>query len=186
MSEPSWGKYGTWEEAESCIGQIIGESVGVDAVELGSIRRWLEPKEFDCGLHTDAEAAKAAGYDDVVAPNTMVLTYGLPAYWSPDDAPAKLDDEPRQIPIPVIFDVPAPCTLSFASNVDMEFLKPMYLGDRITRRSELVSIQKKELRVGAGAFMTQRDTYTNQHDETVAVVDLTIFRFNPPEGSEGS
>jgi len=181
MSDPSWGKYGTWKEAESYIGKVIGEDVGVDAVELGSIRRWLEPKEFDCALHTDAAAAKAAGYRDVIAPCTTVFSYGLPAYWSPGDPPAAMGDEPRQIPIPVIFDVPAPCTLSFASNIDMEFFEPMVVGDRITRTSRLASIAHKELRVGKGAFMTQEDTYTNQHGAKVAVVMLTIFRFVPPD-----
>ena len=185
MSQPAWGKYGTWEEAESYLGKVIGEDVGVDAIELGSIRRWLEPKEFDCALHTSREAAQAAGYRDVVAPSTMVFSYGLPAYWSPGDAPAKMGDEPRQIPIPVIFDVPAPCTLSFASNIDMEFFEPMIVGDIITRTSLLTSIEHKELRVGKGAFMTQEDTYTNQDGDTVAVVLLTIFRFNPPEREQG-
>lgn len=181
MSEPGWGKFGTWEEAESFLGKVIGEDVGVDAVELGSIRRWLEPKEFDCSLHTDPEAARTAGYRDVVAPSTMVFTYGLPAYWSPGDPYAQIGDKPRQIPIPVIFDVPAPCTLSFASNIDMEFFEPMVVGDRINRTSRLVNIAHKELRVGRGAFMTQEDTYTNQDGAMVAVVQLTIFRFSPPE-----
>lgn len=184
MSQPTWGKYGSWEETEQYLGKVIGDDMGVDAVELGSIRRWLEPKEFDCALHTDASAAKAAGYPDVIAPSTMVFSYGLPAYWSPGDPHAVMGDEPRQIPIPVIFDVPAPCTLSFASNIDMEFFQPMYVGDRITRSSRLVDIKHKELRVGKGAFMTQEDTYTNQDSEKVAVVLLTIFRFVPPDKSE--
>ncbi len=181
MSEPSWGKYGSWEEAESFLGKVIGEDTGADAVELGSIRRWLEPKEFDCALHTDVAVANDAGYRDVVAPNTMVFSYGLPAYWSAGDGHAQMGDEPRQVPIPVIFDVPAPCTLSFASNIDMEFFEPMYVGDTITRISRLASIEHKKLRVGKGAFMAQEDTYKNQNDEIVAVVMLTIFRFNPPK-----
>ena len=184
MSNPVWGKYGSWEEAESFLGKVIGEDVGVDAVELGSIRRWLEPKEFDCALHSDADAARAAGYRDIVAPSTMVFSYGLPAYWSPGDPHAAMGDEPRQIPIPVIFDVPAPCTLSFASNIDMEFFAPMYLGDTIKRTCRLVEIKHKELRVGKGAFMTQEDTYTNQDGEKVAAVLLTIFRFVPPGDEE--
>ena len=186
MSQPSWGKWGSWEDAESHVGQVIGTATGVDAVELGTIRRWLEPKEFDCALHTDASVAKAAGYPDVIAPSTMVFSYGLPAYWAPGDGHAAMGDEPRQIPIPVIFDVPAPCTLSFASNIDMEFFEPMVVGDTITRTSRLVDIKHKELRVGKGAFMTQEDTYTNQNDEKVAVVMLTIFRFVPPEKAGSS
>ena len=185
MSQPSWGKYGTWEEAESYLGKVIGQIHGIDAVELGSIRRWMEPKEFDCAIHMNADAAQAAGYRDVVAPSTMALTYGLPAYWTPGDEQARMGDEPKQIPIPVIFDVPAPCTLSFASNIDMEFFEPLCLGDRVTRTSRLVDIQRKELRVGKGAFMTQEDTYTNQENQTVAVVLLTIFRFVPPTDSKG-
>ena len=184
MSDPAWGKYGTWEEAESFVGKVIGEDLGVDAVELGSIRRWLEPKEFACALHTDPEVARGAGYKDVIAPSTMVFSYGLPAYWAPGDSHAQMGDEPRQIPIPVIFDVPAPCTLSFASNIDMEFFEPMVVGDRITRSSRLASIEHKELRVGQGAFMTQEDTYTNQNGDKVAIVMLTIFRFVPPEKKE--
>lgn len=185
MSELAWGRYGTWEEAESYLGQIIGEDVGVDTVELGSIRRWLEPKEFDCALHTNAAAAKEAGYRDVVAPSTMVFSYGLPAYWSPGDDQAQMGDEPKQVSIPVIFDVPAPCTLSFASNIDMEFFEPMVIGDTIKRTSRLISIEHKELRVGKGAFMTQEDSYTNQNGDKVAQVLLTIFRFVPPEQAEG-
>ena len=92
-----------------------------------------------------------------------------------------MGDEPRQIPITVIFEVPAPCHLSFASNVDVEYHRPMYVGDRISRTSRLVSINRKSLRVGDGAFMRQEDTYTNQRGETVAVVNLDIFRFVAPE-----
>ncbi len=180
MADPAWGKWGTWEETESYLGKVIGVTTGADVVERGTIRRWLEPKEFDCPLHTDDAAARAAGYDGIVAPAAMVFTYGLPAYWAPGDPHAAPGDEPRQIPIPVIFDVPAPCTLSFASSVDVEFGVPMYIGDRITRTSRLVSIVRKTLSVGDGAFLRQEDTYTNQRDETVAVVNLDIFRFNPP------
>jgi acyl dehydratase len=140
----------------------------------------MEPKEFVCDLHTDNRVAQEVGYPDTIAPSTMVFTYGMAAYWAPGDPPAKQGDEPRQIPIPVIFDVPAPCTLSFASNIDMEFFTPMVVGDRISRVSRLTDIQYKELRVGKGAFLTQEDTYTNQNFDLVARVLLTIFRFSPP------
>lgn len=184
MAKPTWGKYGSWEETEAFLGKVIKVSEGADAVEPGSIRRWLEPKEFDCAIHTDEAAARAAGHDGIVAPATMAFTYGLPAYWQPGDPPAKAGDEPRQIPIPVIFDVPAPCTLSFATSVEIEFFEPMRLGDRLTVTHRLVDITRKTLRVGDGAFLTQQDTYTNQRDEVVAVANLVIFRFNPPETTE--
>jgi len=67
MSEPSWGLWGTWEETETFLGKQVGQSIGPDPVEQGSIRRWLEPKEFACAIHTDAEAARAAGYPATAA-----------------------------------------------------------------------------------------------------------------------
>ncbi len=60
MSQPAWGKYGSWEETESYLGKVIRVSEGADAVEAGSIRRWLEPKEFDCAIHSDDDAARMA------------------------------------------------------------------------------------------------------------------------------
>jgi hypothetical protein len=179
-----WGKYGTWEETESFLGKVIKVSEGADAVEVGSIRRWLEPKEFDCPIHTDAGPAKAAGYDRIVAPAAMAFTYGIPAYWQPGDESFKFGDEPRQIPIPVIFDVPAPCTLSFATSMEIEFFEPMLVGDRINCSHKLTDITRKTLRVGAGVFLTQEDTYSNQRDEVVAIAKLVIFRFNPPDNGE--
>jgi len=181
MDEPKWGKWGTWEETESLLGKQIGQNVGADDVEKGSIRRWLEPKEFDCPLHYDEQAAKSAGYDGIVAPSTMVFTYGVPPYWQPGDPPARPGDSPKGIPIPVIFDVPAPCTLSFASDIEIEFFAVMNIGDTITCTSMLADITYKTLKVGKGAFLRQEDTYTNQRGEVVAVSQLTIFRFVPPD-----
>jgi hypothetical protein len=127
MSKTGWGKWGSWEETETFLGKEIGRADGADAVELGTIRRWMESKEFDCPIHRDEEAAKAAGYEGVVAPDNMIFSYGLPAHWQAGDKHEQFGDEPKQIPIPVIFDVPAPCNLSFASNIDVEYCAPMYL-----------------------------------------------------------
>lgn len=180
MSEPSWGKWGSWEETESYVGKVVGVTKAPDAVELGAIRRWLEPKEFECALHSDKAAARSAGYRDIIAPNTMAFTYGIGPYWSPKDGLSEPGYEPRQISIPVIFNVPAPCKLSFATSVEIEFFDPIYVGDQITCTSKLVNLVKKELRVGAGAFFKQEDTYTNQDCAVVAIAHLDIFRFNPP------
>jgi acyl dehydratase len=185
VAGPSWGKWGSWEETEAHLNCEIGRSVGPDPVELGSVRRWLEPKEFDCAIHTAADAAREAGYEDVVAPASMVFSYAIAPYWSPGDAPAKLDDEPRQIHIPVIFDVPAPCDKSFATSIEVEFFEPLYPGDRVTCVSRLVDIKRKTLKVGAGAFLRQEDTYTKQCGAVVAVAYLDIFRFVAADGSDG-
>ena len=85
MSDVGWGLWGTWEETEACLGKVVGQWQGPDPVERGSIRRWLEPKEFSLRHSHRCEAAKAAGSQIVVAPASMVFTYGVAAYWSPGD-----------------------------------------------------------------------------------------------------
>ncbi|MGI9283863.1 MAG: FAS1-like dehydratase domain-containing protein, partial [Pseudomonadales bacterium] len=132
MAEPKWGKWGSWEETEACLNSVVGESRGPDPVERGSIRRWLEPKEFVSPIHTEKNTAIEAGYEDIVAPASMVFTYAIPAYWQPGDKSAAIDDEPTQIPIPVIFDVPAPCDKSFATSIEVEFFEPLYPGDEVS------------------------------------------------------
>jgi len=175
---------GTWEEAEAFVGKKIGSKIGVDKVEEGTIRRRLEPIEFDCPLHYDDEVARKAGYKDIIAPSTMVLTYETPAYWKPGDPHTKPDDPLKAIAISLA-NVPAPGTRTFASDVEIEFFAPMYVGDRISCEDKLLELIHKELRVGKGAFMVQESTYKNQRGELVAIMRMSMFRYNPPEEKGG-
>jgi hypothetical protein len=180
----SWGKWGTWEEMNSFLGKEISTSFGVDEVTKGDIRKWLEPKEFDCPLHYDEATAQKAGYKGIVAPCTMVIPYGVEPYWRPGDGHDQPGDPPRVIPLPVLDIVPGPYTLSFASDIEMEFHAPLYAGDRVTCTSRLVSITPKKLRVGKGVFLRQESIYRNQKDERIAVLYITIFRFAPIQADE--
>ena len=179
---------GTWEEAEALVDKELRTDIGIDKVEEGSIRRRLETIEFDCPLHYDDETAKEAGYKGIIAPYSMALTYATTPYWKPGDPLTKLDDAVKIISIPVLDNVPAPTSLSFATDFDIEFFAPMYAGDRITTTTKLNSIMYKELKVGKGAFFVQETTYKNQREEVTAVSHITIFRFDPPEktGKEGA
>jgi len=174
-------KMGTWEEAETFVGKKIGSQVGADRVEEGTIRRRLEAIEFDCPLHYDEEAAKKAGYKGIIAPCTMASTYATSAYWKPGDPHTKPDDPLKGIPLSLL-DVPAPGTRTFASDVELEFYAPMYIGDTISSEDKLIELTHKELRVGKGAFMVQESTYKNQKGELVGIMRMWVFRYNPPEG----
>jgi len=185
MSNTVWGMQGSWHETAAYMNRDISQCVGADAVEKGTIRRWLEPKEFDCPLHYDDATAKAAGYEGIIAPGTMAITYGLPAYWQPGDPHSKPGYLPKQIPMPVVFNVPAPCSRAFATSMEIEFFAPMYVGDQLSCTSKLVDITHKSLRVGEGAFLKQQDTYVNQKGDIVAIANIVIFRFQPKEEQGG-
>jgi acyl-CoA hydrolase len=72
--------------------------------------------------------------------------------------------------------------------MEMTFEAPLYVGDTVTCTSRLTGIQRKTLKVGAGAFLRQEDTYTRQTGEVVAVANLDIFRFyvGDDEASHGA
>jgi hypothetical protein len=53
---------------------------GADPIERSSVRRYLEPLEFDCALHYDPEAARRHGFTDVIAPYRRPLRDGQPGW----------------------------------------------------------------------------------------------------------
>ena len=61
--------------------------------------------------------------------------------------------------------------------MEIEFAEPLHPGDIVGCTSKLTRIERKTLKVGAGAFLRQEDTYTKQTGEIVAVAQLDIFRF---------
>jgi acyl dehydratase len=97
--------------------------------------------------HLDVEAARAAGYADLVAPPMFAAVYSLPAV-----GPAILDPE---------------VGIDFARMVhgaqEFTWHVPVVAGDEITTEAELA---EKAERGGLG-FFTFRTTSTNQRGETV-------------------
>jgi acyl dehydratase len=98
-------------------------------------------------LHLDPEAARGAGYADVVAPPMFAAVYCAPAVW-----PAMLDPE---------------VGIDFARMVhgaqEFEWHVPVVAGDEITTEAELEETRERnELK-----FFVFRTVSTNQRGETV-------------------
>lgn len=163
--------YGTWKETESWIGRDLPAVIGADRVESSVIRRRMEALEWSCPLH-EGEGP------EVEAPLSMMLTLALPPYWAPGEPEAKLDDPAKLPPMPMLA-IPAPGTQITATDCTIEAGEPVRLGDRLTATSRLVSVTRKRLRIGDGAFMTQETTYTTQDGRNVGRSLITIFRFTP-------
>jgi 3-methylfumaryl-CoA hydratase len=179
---------GTWEDAEAMVGQTIATLEGADAVSVGDIRRKLEVLGFDCPLHTDDAVARAYGYRGLVSPCSMARVWAMPSYWKPG----------RPLPGNEQLSTPTPATMIpgegdtlIATRVRMEYLAPVYIGDRLTARAVLRSVTRKTTRVGPGAFLVVDTTYTNQDTEVVAIESVTLLRYsqrgsNVSPGADGS
>lgn len=168
--------HGTWEETRSYLNREFPSVAGADAVERGAIRRRLEVLEWDCPLHLDDDAARALGYDGIIAPATMVETFAIPPYWQPGDPSAQPGD-PAALPPLVLREIPAPGRSMVATGMETEYLQPLYVGDTVHSVSKLVDVVMKRTRLGDGAFLTVETVFFNQRDERIAVGRMTVFRF---------
>jgi len=155
-----------------------------DRIEVGAIRRYLEPLEFDCPLHYDEEVARSQGYDGIVLPYTALLTFAKGAFWSPGTAlftdPAR-DAQPAQSNLKPYYPKGAPSfTGYFATDLSMEYLRPVCVGERLGRRgNKLVGCSPRETKVGRGAFLSYESELVNEALEVVMRLRSTVFLYNP-------
>lgn len=186
-----------WSEAESFVGKdiLLEPKIGIEVVERSSIRRQLEVLEMDCPLHYDDAIARAHGYDGIVAPSHMVQTFqvsslwepGLPSLWTTDDPFFTVQGTGRA---GKITPVPTPGTAGFVTDLEVEVLRPLYLGDRVRQVSQtLLNVNPRKTRVGDGGFLTYESYYENDKGEPIARQKMTNYSYIPnpqPAGGGGS
>jgi hypothetical protein len=177
-----------WQPLVDAVGQDFGDGstvYGADAVELGTIRRYVEPLEIDSPLHYDAAVARANGWPDVIAPYTATMVYSVSPMWQPGDPPlydsAERDAQPARSPINNE-DMPlGPKTTGFfATDISMDFVRPLTLGERVGRRGKkLVACSPKQTSMGRGAFLTWESELVTESGEVVAYVRTGTYAYNP-------
>jgi len=183
-----------WKQAWEPVVRAVGIDIDVggiaspaDIVEAGTLRRYLEPLELDCALHHSREAAQAQGYPDVIAPYTAMVSFTLPPMWRPGDPPlftsAERDAQPGWSAVKPLFpDFFPPFSGYFATDIDMDFLRPVHIGERVARRGTmLVACEPKETRVGRGAFITTETEIVAGDEEVVARIRTGLFLYTPRE-----
>lgn len=175
-----------WQGTLDAIGQDFSDGEitwGADRVEPAIIRRYVEPLELDSALHFDADFARAQGYEDIQAPATSGFT--IPPMWAPGEPPI-FDDparnaQPARSPINSFSAGPIPKTPGFfATDIEMEWLRPVYVGERIgTRGHKLVACDLKETSVGRGAFLTFEAEVLSDRGDIVARRRVGVYSYDP-------
>lgn len=180
-----WKK--AWEPLLAMVGQNVGGDEiewGADAVEAGAIRRYLEPLEFDCPLHYDRTTAQELGHADITAPYTGISPFTAAPLWQPgsvlfDSAERNAQPVVRGLRPPLPPEAP-PFTGYFATDTEMDFLRPAVVGERLGRRGRrIVDCQLKETRVGRGAFVTFEIETVSSLGDVVSRMRFTLFCYNP-------
>ena len=193
MADGDWQR--EWDVTTAAIGTDYGGdyvAVAADEVERGSIRRYCEVLEFDCPLHLDDAVARAAGYAGIVAPISGVTqTWTREAHWRtgmPTRYPV-LDPDAEVLREQLRFGSPPepPTVLNVVTALAIEYLVPVYVGDRLSRRGHrLISVAPKETSIGRGAFITYESEVWNQRGELVARSQNGGYHYNPFPGTNNT
>lgn len=185
--EPKDDWVAAWQPMVDAVGRQFDSSAPefvADPIERSALRRWLEPLEFDCALHYDADVARAHGHAELLVPCAALPTFAMAPMWRPGETlfdSAEPNAQPlRSAVTGVRTDIEPPTTGYFATTYDVEYLRPALVGDRLLRRgARLVACRPRETKVGRGAFLTWESEIVNQRMEVVARLQTTFYRYNP-------
>ena len=122
-------------------------------------------------IHFDGDAARAAGFRDIVAPALFPYVIRMQAYGLVDRAQLEPDGSTAE-------DVPPlPTRRAMAGETTIELGAPVIAGDVITVEKRLMDLYEKEGRSGPLVFVDMEFTFRNQDDDLVARERFTrIYR----------
>ncbi len=182
-----------WSATMEFVGRdiMLDPKTGIDAVEHSAIRRQMEVLEMDCPLHFDDAVARRNGYDGVFAPLHMIQTFQTASMWEPGLGSIWPTDDPHFTNSGTgragkTENVPSPGTAGFVTDLEVEFLKPLYVGERVTQVSQtLLDVNPRRTRVGDGAFLTYESLFENQSGVTVGRQLMVSYTYipNPSAGA---
>lgn len=118
-------------------------------------------------LYLDEEYARQTSFGGVIAPPMFFDIPTMPEY--PQDQ-LKPDGLPKTGLMP-----PIKASRTMAGGNEVEFFKPVRVGDRITRVGKIAAITEKVGRSGPLVFTVFEQRYTNQDDDLVAVERMTAI-----------
>jgi acyl dehydratase len=146
------------------VGQPLGEPVSA-VVTRREAQRYARAVGDLSPIYFDEAAARAAGYDGLVAPPTFV-GHAVVEGATLDDLRIDgmwLDRGPR---------LRLSVSRSMFGGEEWEFRRPVLVGDTITAQRRLGAVEEKDGRSGPFVLIHYETTFTNQHGDVVAVSRL--------------
>ena len=145
-----------------------------DAVNVPMIRHWVEAMGDHNPVYVSDSAARAAGYDELIAPPTMLQAWimrGLRASLLTEESRAKGEAEgsgPNETMMGLLDD--EGLTSVVATNCEQHYDRPLVVGDRLLVRSFIEAVSDpKRTGLGTGRFITTRLDYVAVPDVDVPV-----------------
>lgn len=160
-------------ELRSFVGRSSPAVALPEEVSASDVRRYADATGDRNPLWLDEGFARAHGHPARVVPPALVvelawrLREGGGGSWHAD--------------------LPLPASYSDARNagLDIEWLRPVYVGDRLAVGHRIADIQVREGRAGLGVYVRRESEYTRGPGEVVARVRQTIVRLPRAGGAAG-
>ncbi len=147
---------------------------GRDPINQPMVNNWVEAIGDRNPIYVDADAAKAAGHDGIVAPPAMAQVWtmrGLGAVREADDPLGRMTDILNE----------AGFTSVVATNCNQTYHRYLAPGDEVTIESVLEDVVgPKKTGLGEGWFFTTRNFWRDAAGEIVAEMEFRILKFRPP------
>lgn len=172
-------------------GSPYGDVVwGADPIEAGTLRRYLEPLEFESGIHCDRAVAQTEGYTDLVLPMTAMLSFSAPPIWRPGGGSVFVGNGRNDQPggtgegSYASFPVVHPRYASyFGTDFEISVVRPAVVGEWLGRHgSRVVSVVPKETAVGRGAFFQWEVEVVTKQMELIGKYRPQMFIYEPMAG----
>lgn len=194
------------DELAALVGLAAGPpTLSPDAVNLPMIRHWVEAMGDENPVYVSDEAARAAGYERLIAPPSMLQAWimrGLRASVAVEEARAagERGSGPDDVMMGLLKD--EGLTSVVATNCEQHYGRPLMVGDRVLACSVIESISDpKRTGLGTGRFITTRLDYVAvpeadvpagtlsaeqvqalfDRGEPVATMRFRILKYLPPQ-----
>ena len=156
------------EEAKKRLGNESGRVAVSDPVSLRQIKEFMAAMDDWDPLYFDEEAARQGPLGRIAAP---AMFFSAPLRKIVPESELWEDGQHKATAAPGIRG------RSLAGGTEVELHGPVHVGDVITSRVRTGDVYAKEGKIGAMVFQVRETTYTNQHDDLLAVErTTTIFR----------
>jgi acyl dehydratase len=126
-------------------------------IEKGHIKRFTEAIGDPNPLFSDLDYARKSRFGNIVAPPTFIIDISM-----------------KKMANKLIAKKP-PSTGFLNGGIEIEYYKPIKVGDTITTTARLVDLQEKSSRRGKLLLMLVELTYRNQREELVMKIRNTFI-----------
>jgi acyl dehydratase len=151
-------------ETLAMVGAALGEPVSAVVTRREAQRYARAVGDLD-PIYFDEDAARAAGYDGLVAPPTFVGHAVVEGATLDDLREDGLwIDRGRKLRLSV--------SRTMFGGEEWAFHLPVLVGDTVTAQRRLGAVEEKDGRSGPFVLLHYETTFTNQHDDVVAVSRL--------------